>query len=89
MLHDPPLNLFGAEAFRSLNECLDELEGTDARALVWRAEGDVFTGGADVNVFAQADVSQARGRSSGRCSAACSASRRSRSRPWRSSTASA
>ena len=59
ILHDPPLNLFGAEAFRSLNECLDELEGTGARALVWRAEGDVFTGGADVNVFAQADVSQA------------------------------
>jgi enoyl-CoA hydratase/carnithine racemase len=59
VLHDPPLNLFGAEAFRSLNECLDELEGTGARALVWRADGDVFTGGADVNVFAEADVSQA------------------------------
>ena len=59
ILHDPPLNLFGAEAFRSLNECLDEVEGSDARAMVWRAEGDLFTGGADVNVFAQADVSQA------------------------------
>jgi enoyl-CoA hydratase/carnithine racemase len=59
ILHDPPLNLFGAEAFRSLNECLDEVEGSDARAVVWRAEGDVFTGGADVNVFAQADPSQA------------------------------
>ena len=31
--------------------CLDEVEGSDARALVWRAEGEVFTGGADVNVF--------------------------------------
>jgi enoyl-CoA hydratase/carnithine racemase len=59
ILHDPPLNLFGSEAFRSLNECLDEVEGSDARAMVWRAEGDVFTGGADVNVFAQADVSEA------------------------------
>ena len=59
ILHDPPLNLFGADAFRSLNECLDEVEGSDARCVVWRSEGDLFTGGADVNVFAQADVSQA------------------------------
>jgi len=53
VLHDPPLNLFGAAAFQALNECLDEVEGADARALVWRAEGEVFTGGADVNVFQQ------------------------------------
>jgi enoyl-CoA hydratase/carnithine racemase len=53
VLHDPPLNLFGAAAFQTLNECLDEVEGSDARALVWRAEGEVFTGGADVNVFQQ------------------------------------
>ena len=57
--HDPPLNLFGTRAFRALNECLNEVEGSDARALVWRAEGEVFTGGADVNVFAQADQAQA------------------------------
>jgi enoyl-CoA hydratase/carnithine racemase len=59
VLHDPPLNLFGAEAFASLNDCLGEVEGSDARALVWRADGEVFTGGADVNVFAQADTEQA------------------------------
>jgi enoyl-CoA hydratase len=59
VLHDPPLNLFGAAAFASLNDCLDEVEGSDARALVWRAEGEVFTGGADVNVFAQAGAEQA------------------------------
>ena len=59
ILHDPPLNLFGARAFAALNECLDEVEGSDARALVWRAEGEVFTGGADVNVFAQADQAHA------------------------------
>jgi len=53
VLHDPPLNLFGAAAFEALNECLDEVESSDARALVWRAEGEVFTGGADVNVFQQ------------------------------------
>jgi enoyl-CoA hydratase/carnithine racemase len=59
ILHDPPLNLFGARAFEALNKCLDDVEGSDARALVWRAEGEVFTGGADVNVFAQADQAQA------------------------------
>jgi enoyl-CoA hydratase/carnithine racemase len=53
VLHDPPLNLFGAAAFQALNECLDEVAGSDARALVWRAEGELFTGGADVNVFQQ------------------------------------
>ncbi|HYX78795.1 MAG TPA: enoyl-CoA hydratase/isomerase family protein [Solirubrobacterales bacterium] len=53
ILHDPPLNLFGAAAFESLTGCLDEVEESDARALVWRAEGDVFTAGADVNVFQQ------------------------------------
>jgi enoyl-CoA hydratase/carnithine racemase len=53
VLHDPPLNLFGAGTFEALNACLDEVEGSDVRALVWRAEGDVFTGGADVNVFQQ------------------------------------
>jgi enoyl-CoA hydratase/carnithine racemase len=53
ILHDPPLNLFGAAAFEALTACLDEVEGSDARALVWRAEGEVFTGGADVNVFQQ------------------------------------
>jgi enoyl-CoA hydratase/carnithine racemase len=53
VLDDPPLNLFGARTFEALSACLDELEGSDARALVWRAEGEVFTGGADVNVFQQ------------------------------------
>lgn len=53
VLHDPPLNLFGARAFESLNDCLGELEGSDARALVWRAEGEVFTAGADVKSFQQ------------------------------------
>src|SRR5918995_1016405 len=50
-LHDPPLNLFGPRTFEALSSCLDEVEGSDARALVWRAEGELFTGGADVNDF--------------------------------------
>jgi enoyl-CoA hydratase/carnithine racemase len=53
VLHNPPLNLFGGTVFQALTDCLEEVEGSDARALVWRAEGEVFTGGADVNVFQQ------------------------------------
>jgi enoyl-CoA hydratase/carnithine racemase len=51
VLHDPPLNLFGPHTYEALMAGLDEVEASDARALVWRAEGDAFTGGADVNVF--------------------------------------
>ena len=51
VLANPPLNLFTDNAFNELMACLDEVEGSDARALVWRAEGDIFTGGVDVNAF--------------------------------------
>jgi enoyl-CoA hydratase len=51
VLDDPPLNLFGAATTEALNACLEEIEGSDVRAVVWRAEGEVFTGGADVNGF--------------------------------------
>jgi enoyl-CoA hydratase len=54
ILDDPPLNLFGNATTEALGACLDEVEGSDARALVWRAEGEVFTGGADVNGFQRA-----------------------------------
>jgi enoyl-CoA hydratase/carnithine racemase len=45
----PPLNLFGPEIVEGLESALDE--AGDVRALVIRAEGQVFTGGVDVNVF--------------------------------------
>ena len=51
VLSNPPLNLFTDNAFNELMACLDEVEGSDARALVWRAEGDIFSGGVDVNGF--------------------------------------
>ncbi|MDX6672041.1 MAG: hypothetical protein QOI91_2404 [Solirubrobacteraceae bacterium] len=50
-LADPPLNLFGREMVGDLNTVLDEAAGSGARALVVRAEGTVFTGGADVKMF--------------------------------------
>ncbi|HEU4980637.1 MAG TPA: enoyl-CoA hydratase/isomerase family protein [Solirubrobacterales bacterium] len=51
ILDNPPLNLFGDEAWTALTSCLEEVERSDARALVWRAEGEIFTGGVDVNAF--------------------------------------
>jgi enoyl-CoA hydratase/carnithine racemase len=56
-LSNPPLNLFGPDAFDELGEAIDEVAASDARAAVWRAEGDLFTGGVDVQVFADAVAS--------------------------------
>ena len=50
-LRNPPLNLFTATSWHELLDCVGEVEGSDARALVWRAEGDIFTGGVDVANF--------------------------------------
>jgi enoyl-CoA hydratase/carnithine racemase len=51
VLENPPLNLFGHDAWDALGSCIGEVEGSDARTLVWRAEGDIFTGGVDVHSF--------------------------------------
>lgn len=51
VLSNPPLNLFTDNSFHELGECISEIEGSDARAAVWRAEGDIFSGGVDVNAF--------------------------------------
>jgi enoyl-CoA hydratase/carnithine racemase len=50
-LENPPLNLFTGESWGELLDCVAEVEGSDARALVWRAEGELFTGGVDVANF--------------------------------------
>jgi enoyl-CoA hydratase/carnithine racemase len=54
VLSNPPLNLFTDEAWTGLVDAVGEIEGSDARAMVWRAEGDIFTGGVDVEVFKKA-----------------------------------
>jgi enoyl-CoA hydratase len=56
-LSNPPLNLFGPDSFDELSDCVDEIGASDARAAVWRAEGEIFTGGVDVQVFADAVAS--------------------------------
>jgi enoyl-CoA hydratase/carnithine racemase len=53
VLDAPPLNLFTERTFTRLIEARDEVAASDARALVFRAEGKVFTAGVDVKkVFA-------------------------------------
>ena len=61
---NPPLNLFTADSWSELIDCVAEVEGSDARALVWRAEGELFTGGVDVANF-QAVVDAGPERASG------------------------
>jgi enoyl-CoA hydratase/carnithine racemase len=49
VIDDPPLNLFGREMVDDIVAALGDTGG--CRALLVRAEGDYFTGGADVHVF--------------------------------------
>jgi enoyl-CoA hydratase len=51
VIDEPPLNLFGRELTQAVLDAVGEAEGAEVRALVVRAEGEVFTGGADVHVF--------------------------------------
>lgn len=53
-LDNGDLNFFSADAFHELSECVGEIEGSDVRAAVWRAEGDVFSAGVDVQIFKEA-----------------------------------
>jgi enoyl-CoA hydratase/carnithine racemase len=53
VLDDPPLNLFRSETLDGLRDANAEIAASEARAAVFRAEGRVFTGGVDVNLFAQ------------------------------------
>lgn len=58
VLDDGPLNLFRQRTLEQLPEIADEVARSDARAFVFRAEGDVFTGGVDVNTFAAIEGSK-------------------------------
>ena len=50
-LANPPLNLFSMELIEDLRAAVTEAQRTPLRALLVRAEGKVFSGGADVSVF--------------------------------------
>lgn len=47
----PPLNLFDRELTEAIVAGVDEASAGGVRAMVVRAEGEVFTGGVDVHVF--------------------------------------
>jgi len=58
----PPVNLYTAELERDLITALEQLEADSPRAVLWRAEGRVVSGGVDVSLFdAQPDADSAAG----------------------------
>ena len=51
ILDAPPLNLFGTTMFDDLEAAIVEAQESSARALIFRAQGDVVSAGVDVHVF--------------------------------------
>ena len=51
VLDAPPLNLFDEAMFAGLEAAVEEIEADPPRALLFRAEGKVVSGGVDVKVF--------------------------------------
>jgi enoyl-CoA hydratase/carnithine racemase len=61
-LANPPLNLFSGELIEDLRTAVTEAKRTPLRALLVRAEGKIFSGGADVSVFKGTTPAEARER---------------------------
>jgi len=61
-LTNPPLNLFNGEVIEDLRASVDHIKQTPLRALLVRAEGKIFSGGADVSIFQGRTPSEARER---------------------------
>jgi enoyl-CoA hydratase/carnithine racemase len=55
----PPLNLFGPAMMESLRAAVADARAASPRALILRAEGDVFSAGADVHIFDGLDAAGA------------------------------
>lgn len=51
VIDNPPLNLFDENVFMALEAALDAVEADLPRAVLFRAEGRVVSGGVDVKVF--------------------------------------
>jgi enoyl-CoA hydratase len=60
VISDPPLNLFGQELLDDLAVASEGAADSDARAILVRAEGDAFSGGANVEIFLDRDEQSAR-----------------------------
>src|SRR5229473_6115696 len=61
-LANPPLNLFDEELIEDLRTSVDRLKVIPLRALLVRAEGKVFSAGADVSIFKGRTAIEARDR---------------------------
>jgi enoyl-CoA hydratase/carnithine racemase len=59
VIDNPPMNQFSTELIADLRHAVDQAAGTDLRAVVLRANGPVFSAGADVSIFAGLDESSA------------------------------
>jgi len=57
---NPPLNLMSQGVIDGFEEAVNEISQTDIRALLIRAEGPHFMGGADVHIFEGKSAAQAR-----------------------------
>jgi len=51
VIDHPPLNLFGPAMLEPLRSAVADARADSPRALILRAEGDVFSAGADVHIF--------------------------------------
>jgi enoyl-CoA hydratase/carnithine racemase len=58
-INRPPLNLMDDDLLTALEAGIETAAAGDLRGLLIRAEGKVFTGGVDVNVFARLDPESA------------------------------
>src|SRR6266436_3458571 len=61
-LANPPLNLFSEELIKDLRTAVNQAEQLPLRALLVRADGKVFSGGADVSIFKGKTANEARER---------------------------
>src|SRR5213594_2929811 len=61
-LTNPPLNLFSGEVIEDLRASVDHIKQTPLRALLVQAEGNIFSGGAEVSIFQGRTPSEARER---------------------------
>jgi len=60
LISDPPLNLFGMELLGDLAKATEQAAASEARAILVRADGDAFSGGANVEIFLDRDEPAAR-----------------------------
>jgi enoyl-CoA hydratase/carnithine racemase len=61
-LANPPLNLFSGELIEDLRASVSQASRAPIRALLVRADGKVFSGGADVTIFKGRTAGEARAR---------------------------